>query len=177
MALMGKKRKNPVCAPVDRFSGFTLIELLVVVLIVGILSAVALPQYETAVLKSRAGAVLSLTRGIFDAQQAYRLANNEYATKFEDLDIGMPEGGTAGEGGNVLTYKNGRRFVLCAACQSVQSYPDANYPFYVEFYYSGNKLCWAGKTSERANRICQSLAGNSVIVSGDSVNNGYKLGF
>ncbi|WP_428050726.1 type IV pilin protein [Candidatus Avelusimicrobium caledoniensis] len=66
---------------------FTLIELLVVVLIIGILSAVALPQYQKAVWKSRATQLLTTTRSLANAQEIYKMASGEYATAISELDI------------------------------------------------------------------------------------------
>lgn len=88
--------------------GFTLIELLVVVLIIGILSAVALPQYTKAVEKSRVAEAKILLKALSDAEDVYVLNTGDFCGtwKLEDLDITLPGTLTDVDGRSHITTKN-----------------------------------------------------------------------
>lgn len=69
--------------------GFTLIELLVVVLIIGILAAIALPQYRVAVDKADYVQLMADVNAIQKAEEAYFLANGDYTRDLDALDISL----------------------------------------------------------------------------------------
>jgi len=67
--------------------GFTLLELLMVVIIIGILAAIALPQYAKVLERSRAAEAavnLSTLRG---AEVRYNAQNSKYTATLADLDV------------------------------------------------------------------------------------------
>ena len=68
-------------------AGFTLIELLVVVLIIGILAAIAVPQYFKVVEKGRFAEATACFSTVKGAQERYLLKNNTYTAANADLDV------------------------------------------------------------------------------------------
>ncbi|MBQ7908837.1 MAG: prepilin-type N-terminal cleavage/methylation domain-containing protein [Elusimicrobiaceae bacterium] len=144
--------------------GFTLVELLVVVLIIGILSAVALPQYNLAVKKTRTMALLPLIKAIDTAESVYYMETGEYTDQWDNLSIEMPGGATLS--GNMLNYKNFRCYFYgfpdngsdsqSVYCNSLES----DVPQIEKYFASNQYICWASKNS-LAEKICKSISGKS----------------
>lgn len=126
-------------------SGFTLIEVLVVVLIIGILSSVALPQYQKAVMRSRFAQMNITNNAIVKAQQVYYDTFNKYATTMDELDISIQNTPNvecyANDGANLslcFLFSNGNQV---AALQSFLYNDDAICCTYADSNYVGDSLC------------------------------------
>ncbi len=147
--------------------GFTLIELLVVVLIIGILAAVAVPQYKMAVAKSRLATVIPVVNSAKHALDLYYLAHGDYPIDTADdvgFDFTVPAGCTkiGSTASNVCDNGN----VYDIMDYEVPLVTGINVPSKVGYIAWANvsdhpnaRWCIALATDTVANNICKSMGG------------------
>ena len=111
--------------------GFTLIELLVVVLIIGILAAIALPQYRKVTERAKMAEAVTILKAIGDAQQRFYMVNNRYllCTELDLLDIDLG-------GSNDCVYEGG----LNCSCKQTSGF------LYMVSSASGTSIAHAVRT-------------------------------
>ncbi len=137
--------------------GFTLIELLIGVLIIGVLAAIALPQYQKAVLKSRYSAMMPVANQLAESNEVYYM---EYGNYSEDpTKLVVQSKAQYPNGINILMYDDAKHSYVRTTNDNV---PNARYLVYQKHSenFANTTMCEAGDA--KANALCQALGGQIV---------------
>ena len=137
--------------------GFTLLELLVVVLIIGILAAIALPQYKTAVDKANWSTMLEAVKALENEQKLYYLVNGSYSNDITQLSGSFPgECDNNGNCKNFQLYLSPNKYIYGMLKKNKVGIDNA----LIIFLESGARECYAYSNSgERGRKLCASIGG------------------
>ena len=144
-------------------------------LIIGILAAVALPQYKLAVTKSRVATILPTLKAIAQANAVYYLANGVYSPNVHNLDVSIPgECTDTGNGVGGQVWKCGNDFLVDnSEGHFLRAFycPKENYEYYncgknsdfrITMYIENSKSpivgCIATEGSSLGQKVCNSLS-------------------
>jgi len=176
--------------------GFTLLELLVVVLIIGILAAIALPQYQLVRDKAEFRKLQTTGTSLGGAYDEYVILHGVGPEKFEDLSFTLPNDFTnSGSSNDFNCLSNSDMF--CCISSNLRGHTGLincgakNLSIIYQYsFLSKNKdttlprrgRCMAQENNARANRLCASISTttkpwieNTWTPSGSE--NGYKTYF
>ena len=138
--------------------GFTLMEILVGVLIIGILTAVAVPMYKRATLKSTFSTVIPPTQSLAAAQEVFYLNNGEYAESKDELDVTVNDTAQT-----TVTVSDKKNYKYAVGTHS--GVPGAKYLVYQKNSkrFADNIHCEAAKTDADAKWLCEKGLGGTPL--------------
>ena len=141
--------------------GFTLLELLVVVVIIGILAAIALPQYHMAVGKAKFATLKDNARVIKDAMNRYYLIHDEFTTNLEDLDIELK--GRLSQNNQRINLSDDSSCIIGSGIVNCRRNIFGVITEYSQYYNNNLKGCnvYSTDTTDKPNRLCQQETGKS----------------